>query len=102
MAVISLEVTLLHQVGDDFGIGFGGELVPFFNQLLLKRDVVFDDPVVHHDNAPGAVPMGMRVLFSGTAVRGPAGMTDSVGAIQRLETNYFFQVTQLAFGPANL
>ena len=29
MAVSGLQVVLLHQVRDDFGVGFGGKFVPF-------------------------------------------------------------------------
>src|SRR5580704_5792893 len=73
-----------------------------FNQFLLERDVVFNDAVVHHDNTPSAIPMRMRILFSRSAVRGPARMTDSVSAVQGFKTDYFFQVSQFALGPANL
>ena len=44
----------------------------------------------------------MGVFFRGTAVRGPAGVADAVGAIERLEADDFFQVAQLALSPANL
>ena len=35
-------------------------------------------------------------------MRGPAGVADAVGAVERLEPDHFFQVAQLAFGPADL
>ena len=74
---------LLDQVGDDFGVGLGGELVAFLDELLLQGEVVFDDAVVHDDDLAGAVAMGVRVLFGGAAVGGPAGVTDAVGAVER-------------------
>ena len=87
---------------DDFGIGFGGELVAFFDQLLLQAEIVLDDSVVHDDDLAGAVAVRMGVLFGGTPVRGPAGVADAVGAIERLQANHFFQIAQLALGAADL
>ena len=102
MAVAGLQVILLDQVGDDFGIGFGGELVAFLDQLLLQGDVVLDDAVVHDDDLAGAIAMRMGVFFGGAAVGGPAGVADAVGAVERLQADGFFQVAQLAFGAADL
>src|SRR5450755_3475559 len=89
-------------MSDDFGIGLSGELVSFFDQLLFQDDVVLNNAVVHHDNAPGAIAMGMSVLFRGTAVRGPASVADAVSAIDRLEPDDFLEVAQLAFSAADL
>jgi hypothetical protein len=96
-----LQVILLDEVRDDFGIGFGGEFVSFGNQLFLEREIVFDNAVVHDHDSAGAVAMGMRVFFGGAAVRGPAGVSDAVGAVERLEADHFFQIAQLAFGAAD-
>ena len=74
----------------------------FFDQLLFQQDVILDNPVVYDHNPPGAITVGMRVFFCGTPVRGPAGMADAVCAIERLETNDFFQIAQLALGAPNL
>ena len=93
---------LLDQVGDDFGVGLGAELVAFVDQLLLQADIVLDDAVVHDDDLAGAVAMRMSVLFGGTAVRGPASVADAVGAVERLQPDDLFQVAQLAFGAAHL
>ncbi len=46
--------------------------------------------------------MRMGVFFGGAAMRGPAGVSDAVGAVERLQADYFFQVAQLAFGAADL
>ena len=35
-------------------------------------------------------------------MRGPAGVADAVGAVERLEADGFFQVAQFAFGAADL
>src|SRR5437016_10098117 len=74
----------------------------FFRQLLLERDVVLDDRVVHYDDFPRAVAMWMRVLFGGTSVGGPAGVADSISAVERLQPYDLFQVPQLAFRAADL
>jgi hypothetical protein len=42
---------LFDEMGDDFGVGFGGELVAFGDQFLLEREIVFDDAVVHDDDS---------------------------------------------------
>src|ERR1700719_860225 len=102
MPVSRLEVILLDHVSDDFSVGFSGEFVAFFDELTFQRDIVFDDAVVHDDDGSGAVAMGMRVLFGGAAVSGPAGMADAVGSVERLEADDFFEVAQLAFGAADL
>ena len=102
MTVRGLQEIFLHQVSDDFGVGLGGELVAFFDELALQGKVVFDDAVVHDHDASGAVAMRMGILFRGTAVRGPARVADAVGAVERLQADDLFQVAQLAFGAANL
>src|SRR5579864_3778527 len=93
---------LFDQVGDDFGISFRGELVTFLDQLLFEREVILDNAIVDHHDPAGAVAMRMGILFTGTAVRGPASVADPVGAIERLGTDDLFQITQLAFRATNL
>src|SRR5258708_6662670 len=46
--------------------------------------------------------MRMGIFFGGAAMRGPAGVSDAVGAIERLEADRLFQIAQLAFGAAAL
>ena len=77
-------------------------LWPSSISFRLQGNVVLDDAVVHDDDSPGAIAMRVGVLFGRTAVRGPAGVADAVGAIQRLEADDFFQIAQLAFSAANL
>src|SRR6266849_2919538 len=64
----------MNQVGDDFGIGFGHELVALGAQALAHLFVVLDDAVVHHRHTAGNVRM--RVLLRRHAVGGPARMRD--------------------------
>ena len=89
-------------MGDDFGIGFGRELVAFLDQLLLQAEIVLDDAVVDDDDLAGAVAVRMRVFFGGASVRGPARVADAIGAIEGLQADGFFQVAQLALGAADL
>ena len=92
----------LDQVGDHFGVGLGAELVAFVDQLLLQRDVVLYDAVVHDHDLAGAIAVGMRILFRGTAMGGPASVADAVSAVERLQADDLFQVAQLALGAAHL
>ncbi len=102
LGLSGLHRILLDQMGNDFGVGLGGELVAFLDQLLLQGEIVLDDAVVHDDNFAGAVAVGMRVFFGGTSVSGPARMSNAVGAVERLQADGFFQVAQLALGAAQL
>ncbi len=62
----------MDQMGNDFGIGIRGERVSRCAKPVAYRFVVFDDAVMHHGDA--GADMGMRILFRGFAVRGPARM----------------------------
>src|ERR1700722_19912138 len=44
----------------------------------------------------------MGIFFGGAAVGGPAGVSDAVGAVERLQAQNFFEVAELALGAANL
>ena len=95
-------LNLLDEVGDDFGVGFGDELVALRGEFALEVEVVFDDAVVDDDDAAGAVAVGMGVLFGGAAVGGPARVADAEGAIERMLAEDFFEIAQLARGAADL
>src|SRR3970282_924476 len=97
-----LAVVLLHQVGDDFGVGLGDEAVPFSSELFFQRQVVLDDAVVDDDDVAFAVAVGGGVFFGGAAVGGPAGVADAVDAVERLETDGFFQVAELPLAAADV
>ncbi len=85
---------LLDEVGDDFGVGFGDELVALGGEFALEVEVVLDDAVVDDDDAAGAVAMGMGVFFGGAAVRGPAGVADAEGAVERMLAEDFFKIAR--------
>jgi hypothetical protein len=99
---IRVELDLLNEVGDDFGVGLGDELVAFFNELALEVEVVFDDAVVDDDDAAGAVAVGVGVFFGGASVGGPAGVADAVGTVERMFAQDLFEVDELALGAADL
>ena len=49
----------IDELGNDFGIGVGGELVAVVQELPAQRLVILDDSVVHYrDRLPGDVGMG--------------------------------------------
>ncbi len=86
------------QVGDDLGIGLSGKFVAFLGQLLLEREIVFDDAVVHHHNLSRAIAVRMGIFFGGTSVRGPAGVADAIGSLERPLPDDLFQVAQFPLG----
>ena len=87
---------LLHQVGDDFCVGFGDECVPELLELALEVQVVLDDAVMDDDDLAGAVLVGMRVLFGGPAVRGPSRVPDAVQAFERLRVDRLLEIDEFA------
>ena len=92
----------LDEVGDNFGVGLGDELVALFFEFALQIHVILDDSVVDDDDISRAVAMRMGVFFGGTAMRGPARMSDAVRAVDRGLANHFFQIVQLAGSAADL
>ena len=88
---------LFDEVGDDLGVGLGDELVALRSEFALQLEIIFDNAVVDDDDAAGAVAMGMGVLFGGAAVRGPAGVADAEGAVERMLAQNLFKVGELAW-----
>ena len=90
----------LDQVGDDFGIGLGDELVAFFFEFVLELDVIFDDAVMHDDHLARAIAMRMGVFLGRAPVRGPARVPDAIEAVDGRLANRFLEITKLAGGAA--
>jgi hypothetical protein len=88
------------EVGDDFSVGFGGELVALGEEFGLEGKVVLDDAVVDDDEGAGAVAMGVGVFLRGAAVGGPAGVANAEGAGDGAGGDYGFEVAELAGGAA--
>src|SRR5262249_49936201 len=93
---------LLDHVRDDFGVRLGGKAVALLGELLLQGNIVFNNAVMNDNNFPSAVAMWVGVLFGRAAMCGPAGVANSIGAIEWLEGDDFFKISQLAFGAPNL
>jgi len=102
VAVLMVEELLFDEVGDDLGVGFGDEGVAGGGELSFEGDVVFDDAVVDDDEGAGTVAVGVRVLFGGAAVGGPAGVADAEGAIDGVDGDNGFEVAELAGSAAEL
>ena len=92
----------LDDVGDDFGVRFGHELVALGDEGVLEGEIVFDDAVVHDDEGSGAVAVGVGIFFGGAAVGGPAGVSDAVGAVDGVGAEDFGEIAELAGSAAEL
>ena len=84
------------EMGDDFGVGFGDELVAFARQFVLQLEIILDDAVVHDDDFAFAVAMRMGVLFGGAAVGGPARVAEAVNAVDGRLADRFLEIGKLA------
>src|SRR5690606_22483564 len=70
-------VALLDQVHQHLGVGVRGEDVPPGGQVALEGDVVLDDAVVDHGQAPVLGEVRVRVDVVRPAVGGPAGVAQA-------------------------
>ena len=59
-------------------------LWPCCGQFPLQVEIVFDDAVMHHHDASGAVAMRMGILLCRPAMRCPARMADAECALRRM------------------
>ncbi len=71
---------MLDQVGQDFGVGLRAKRVALGGEPLLDLEIVFEDPVVHDDEATRAVRVGVGVFLGGPPVRRPPRVADADGA----------------------
>src|SRR5690606_1626622 len=92
--VLFLAVVMGQQVGDYFGVGLRGEVVAQLLELLAQLVVVFDDAVVDYGQPLGH--MGVRVVFGGFAVGGPAGVGYAQVAVNGRSFQGIFQLDDLA------
>ena len=68
---------LFDQVRDNFGIGFRPEHMPTLDKVGFQRQVVFNDAIVRHRDAAGAIGMGMSIGFRWTSVGSPTRVSES-------------------------
>ena len=71
---IEFGVVLANEVGEDFGVGGGFEIMACFDEASFDAIVVFNHAVVDHGNAAGLVKMRMGIFVRGGAVGGPPRM----------------------------
>ncbi len=86
---------LLHQVGQDLGIGLRPQLVAGGHQLVAQLDVVLDDPVVNQGHPAGAVDVGVGIGLRRAPVGGPPGVADAGGGAGRRVVDGRGQLGQL-------
>ena len=91
---------LRHEMGDDFGVGFGAEGGALFFERLAQLAEILDDAVMHDRKTLGG--MRMRVVLGWLAVRRPARMADTGMTGQRLAIEALLQILQFTFGPSAL
>src|SRR5262245_40746423 len=92
---ISLGV-LFDEMGNDFGISLGCELVALFDELSVQRKIVLDDAIVGHHDTSLAIPMRVRILLGRTSVRRPTRVSQTELAIDWLLGKELFEIFQLA------
>ena len=71
-----LDEVVVNEMGDNFRVGLGFELVTQFFQPVALLFVIFDNAVVHHAHQ-AARDVRMGIGFGNTAVRGPTRVADS-------------------------
>ena len=73
---ISLIVIIQH-VGQHLRIRFGDKMIAPLRQLFPECQIILDDTVVHHRDGFLFIEMRVGVHIARSAMRSPAGMTDS-------------------------
>ena len=70
---VSTSQIFFDQMRDDFCVGLGDKLMVGLAQPLFQLQIVFDDAVVNHDDAPGAVAVRVRVSLRWGGREWPSG-----------------------------
>jgi hypothetical protein len=73
-----------NEMGNDLGVGVGGETVALVLEFGLQFKIVFENAVVDDRDAPRAVTVGMGIVVSRTPVRRPSCMAQTDSAAQWL------------------
>jgi len=69
---------------------------------VFQIEIILDNAVVNHDEAASAIAMGVRVFLRGASMRGPAGVANAEGSIERVLTENLFEVNELTGRAAEL
>src|SRR5438046_3060157 len=84
---------------DEFGIGFGLQLMTACEKLPAQVEIIFYNAVVNHRDRAGL--MRMRVFVRGASVSRPSRVADSDVAFQRITVEQFAELVELPFRAAN-
>ncbi len=68
-------IVIADEVGEDFGIGGGAELVAF--EMFFEPFEILDDAIVDDGDFAALVEVGMAIVVGGRSVCGPAGMAEA-------------------------
>ena|SRR5438067_7025799 len=102
MTIGRFEKSLFDKMGNNFGVGLSNEFVSLISEASLELKIVLNDAIVDHHDSSSAVAMRMSIFFRGTTVGCPARVPDAVGPVERTLPDSLFQVSQFAFGAADL
>src|SRR5262250_119985 len=89
-------------MSNNFRVSLSGELMILLAQLVFELQVVFNDAVVDHHHAPGAIAMWVSVFLGRAAMRRPTRVPQTVRAVEGLLAKRLFEIAELAFCAANL
>src|SRR5437764_2567941 len=71
-------------MGQNFGVGLGGEIaITVPDQLIFQRLVIFNHAVVHERELSRGVEVRMRVLVGRLSMSRPAGVADAISTGER-------------------
>ena len=91
-------VTVRNEVGDDFGIGFGYELVSVRSEFFAQVEKVFDDSVVYDCEFSKA--LWVCIGLAGATVGCPACVADACSSAHGVVFESFDEVFEFSMGPA--
>ena len=89
-------ILICQQMRYNLTVGFRQELMALSDKLLLQRQIVFDNAVMHNHEAARVIGMRMRVAVRRTAMRRPARMTNAHGARRHIAGQLLAQCVQTA------
>ncbi len=91
------ENVVLHAI-----VAFGAMRRKVSSAFSWTMRVILNDAVMHYHDLARAVPVWVSVVFAWPPVCGPACVTDSVAAIQRVQVDCSLKIAESANCPADL